>query len=137
MATSASDTLEPNAPSPGRLALIGQGKPLSPDFAYQGEWLHEAQIFLYRPTQAESPEITAPVDNGKAKSLGFNAAQLASAFNLDIERVFEHNRAGTLYLRVAEVPPSVGAIKAKLFIFEADRCQIGVTIELGLPKGNA
>lgn len=106
MAKSASHLLGRDASSPRGLALIGQGKPLPPDFAYRGEWLHEDQIFLYRPTHEGSVEIIVTLNYGKSKIVGFNGAQLASAFHFDIERVFQHNRTGTLYLNVAEVPPS-------------------------------
>ena len=122
--------------------LRNQGEPLPPDFPYQGQWIHKPRMFLYRPTNQQSlggAEITAVVNEGSAEySFGINAAQLGLELHTDIEAIFKHNAANTLYLVTAEdVAPTMGANLAKRYIFQIGDRQGSMTMEWGGPSGNA
>ena len=79
------------------IPLTGQGKLLPAGFPYEGEWVHENCIFLYRPQSQQTLEdtdprmaVALPAPNGKA-FVGFDATQLACALHVEGEQIFEHN----------------------------------------------
>jgi hypothetical protein len=124
------------------IPLAGQGKPLSADFPYKGEWILEGRIFLYRPAAQRSlggPEMTPVVNEGKSNwCFGINSMQLAFALRVDSEKIFLHNRMGTLFLVGADdVGPTAGASHAKRYIFQIGDVQAPIIIEGGGPSGNA
>jgi hypothetical protein len=84
------------------IPLFGQGTPLPADFPYQGQWMIENFMFLYRSDSARSPEGIAPrfavgALNYEGKlCFGFDSAQLAAALGIGVDEVFNANRDGTL-----------------------------------------
>jgi hypothetical protein len=126
------------------MPLKGQGKPLPPDFPYQGEWLLENRIFLYRPAAQTSlgggsPEMTPTLNEGTPDwCFGINSMQLAWTLRVGSEEIFKHNRAGTLFLvRTDDVPPTHGATHAKRYIFQIGDRQAPIIIEAGGLSGSA
>jgi hypothetical protein len=122
--------------------LSGQGKPLPSDFGYEGEWIHEDRMFLYRPaaqTSLDGCEIMPFVRNADGTfCFGVNSMELAFELRVSGADIFIHNRAGTLYLVCSEdVPPTGGALAAKRYIFEIEGVQVPLTIEAGAPSGSA
>jgi len=117
--------------------LVGQGKSLPANFPYEGEWILEPRIFLFRRNDQRSygsPEITVTLnERGQNWCFGIDSTQLAQALKIESEAIFEHNRAGTLYIvRVDDVAPSPGATVAKQYIFQVGNNQAPMTIEEGL-----
>src|SRR5690242_2341166 len=92
-----------------RMPLASQGKPLPGEFPYVGQWILEDRIFLYRPKAPQSlggPEMTLLLDSGPQWCFGINSMQLAFALGVGSDKIFEHNRNGTLFLvRTDDVPP--------------------------------
>ncbi len=100
------------------IPLRGQGKPLPPDCPYEGEWLHENKMFLYRPehggTEIELVAIFQMLD-GK-RCFGFNAETMAEELGIGSDEIFVHNRNRTLILvGTADVPPAIGGTAAKAY----------------------
>ena len=85
------------------------------DCPYEGEWLHENKLFLYRSDQPMEVEFTAGFHRGDGEwCLGFNAVTLASLLGFGSKEVFEHNRNRTLILDdVRSVPPQRKGAVAK------------------------
>ena len=122
--------------------LRGQGEPLPPNFGYDGQWILEGRIFLYRPAAQGvlgALETTAIVSgSGTDWSLGINSMHLAWQLRVGSEEIFEHNRLGTLLLiGFEDVAPSADAGFAKRFTFQIGDRQGDLTIEGGGPNGNA
>lgn len=90
--------------------LLGQGKPLPGYCPFEGEWLIENKLFLYRADQAMDVEFTAGFLRADGEwCLGFNAATLASLLGIGSDEIFELNRSGTLILddvRPVPAPPT-------------------------------
>jgi len=127
---------------PKGLPLRGQGTPLPAGFPYEGQWILEGVMFLYRPSAQTSlggPEMTPAVKYGESSwCFGLNSMQLAFSLRVGSEEIFEHNRNETLFLvRTDDVPPTHGATHAKRYIFQIGDVQAGMTIEAGAPGGNA
>jgi hypothetical protein len=126
------------------IPLAGQGKPLPLDFSHKGQWLLENRIFLYRSKSTQTfsgPELTftasCPSPDGEG-CFGFDATQLALAFQISSEQIFEHNRAHTLFLvSDDDVPATQGFVAAKLYIFQIGDYQAAVTVERGRRGGKA
>ena len=119
--------------------LLGQGKPLPADCPYEGEWLHENKLFLYRSDQPMEVEFTAGFHRGDGEwCLGFNAVTLASLLGFGSKEVFEHNRNRTLILDdVRPVPaPQRDGGTAKEYVFRAGNRFAGLVVETG-PEGTA
>ena len=118
--------------------LLGQGKPLPADCPYEGEWLHENKLFLYRSDQPMEVEFTAGFHRGDGEwCLGFNAVTLASLLGFGSKEVFEHNRNRTLILDdVRSVPPQRKGAVAKEYVFRVGNRPAGLVIETG-PEGTA
>ena len=118
--------------------LLGQGKPLPADCPYEGEWLHENKLFLYRSDQPMEVEFTAGFQRGDGEwCLGFNAVTLASLLGFGSKEVFEHNRNRTLILDdVRSVPPQRKGAVAKEYVFRVGNRPAGLVIETG-PEGTA
>jgi hypothetical protein len=126
------------------IPLNGQGKPLPPDCGYNGEWLLENVLFLYRPSDQKTlgggpPEITAAFQLPDGHwCIGFNAMQVASGLRIGSEEIFAANRNGTLIIdSIENTIPGHGATHAKRCIFRFGNRTIGLTIEGGTPSGNA
>jgi hypothetical protein len=119
--------------------LLGQGKPLPDYCAYDGEWLHENKLFLYRADHAMTVEFTAGFLRTDGEwCLGFNAATLASLLGIGSDEVFEHNRNGTLILddvRPVPAPQREGAV-ANEYVFRVGNKAAGFVVETG-PEGRA
>jgi hypothetical protein len=118
------------------IPLAGQGKPLPPGFPQRGEWLLENRMFLCRPDEDRSPGGGRPQFTASGPSpdggwcVGFDAAELASALDVEVELIFEANRKGALVLaRTEDVPPTYGGAGAKLYVFRLGERQAGLTIE--------
>ena len=118
--------------------LLGQGKPLPADCPYEGEWLHENKLFLYRSDQPMEVEFTAGFHRGDGEwCLGFNAVTLASLLGFGSKEVFEHNRNRTLILDdVRSVPPQRKGAVAKEYVLRVGNRPAGLVIETG-PEGTA
>jgi hypothetical protein len=55
--------------------MIGQGKPLPPDYPYKGQWLIEDLLFIHEPTDAQSFGASAPRFAARVPgTLGFDAS---------------------------------------------------------------
>jgi hypothetical protein len=125
------------------IPLRGQGKPLSPDCPYSGEWLIENVMFLYRPTAQRTlggggAEMTAGFKTPDGEwCFGFNSMVMAWELRVGSEQIFEHNRNGTLILQnVAAVPPQRGGTAAKRYVFRIGDRMASFVIEAG-PEGTA
>jgi hypothetical protein len=117
------------------MPLLGQGKSLPADCPYEGEWLHENKLFLYRPTnnQPQTVELTAEFRRADGKwCFGFNAATLASELGVWSDEIFEHNRNRTLILEgVASVPPQGGGAAAMGYRFRIGDRTADCIVEAG------
>jgi hypothetical protein len=116
--------------SPTPFRLNGQGKPLPTDFPYNGEWLVERRIFLYRPNQngpvTGMPEIT-PVHqlNESEWCFGINAITLSRDLGVGSHEIFAHNRRRTLLL----VEIDDAAADERRYTFEIGERQASITIQ--------
>jgi hypothetical protein len=124
------------------LGGLGQGEPLPANFPYEGEWLLQNRIFLFRPTDratVDTTEMTTILSYGKPDwCLGINVMQLAYGLGVTAEDVFSHNRKQTLFLvRTDDVPPTRGGTRAKRYIFQIGDRQEAIFIEDGLQAGRA
>jgi hypothetical protein len=122
------------------IPLRGQGKPLSADCPYEGEWLIENKMFLYWPTnqQTEIAEFTAGFQRADGEwCFGFNAETMASELGIGSEEIFVHNRNRTLILDdVSAVPPQREGTAAKGYRFRIGDRTADFIIEVG-PGGTA
>src|SRR5580704_1339334 len=96
----------------------------------------------YRPTAQRTiggPEMTPIINQGKANwCFGINAVNLGLDLRVGSEKIFDLNRARTLFLVGTEdVAPTHGATAAKRYVFQIGDVQAGITIETGGPSGNA
>lgn len=125
----------------GFIPLLGQGKPLPSDFPFSGEWLLENQMFLYRPEvpqRSGESEIVVLSDEPDNSCFGFNSVALACQLGVGRQRIFRHNRKGSLYLvRTLIVPPQFGGNAAKAYIFQIGTRQCSITIERLVDGGRA
>jgi hypothetical protein len=119
--------------------LLGQGKPLPGYCPFEGEWLIENKLFLYRADQAMDIEFTAGFLRADGEwCLGFNAATLASLLGIGSDEIFERNRSGTLILddvRPVPAPQREGGA-AKEYVFRVGNRFAGLVVETG-PEGTA
>jgi hypothetical protein len=83
--------------------------------------------------------MTPIINQGKANwCFGINAVNLGLDLRVGSEKIFDHNRARTLFLVGTEdVAPTHGATAAKRYVFQIGDVQAGITIETGGPSGNA
>ena len=122
--------------------LESQGISLPRDFPYEGEWLLKDKIFLYRSNaqgHSSAAELTIILNYGRDDwCFGIDAVQLADGLQIQTDKLFEHNRACTLYLvRADDVPATRGGLRAKRYIFQIGDGQAAVFLEDGLPTGSA
>ena len=123
--------------------LPGQGKRLPDHFPYEGEWLIENQIFLYRSADtqifADAVRLTASSSSGDGQAyFGLDVSQLAIGFRMSSDMVLEHNRARELYLiTVKDVPASHAFAQARLYVLQIGDRQIGITVERSRIGGHA
>lgn len=105
--------------------LIGQGNPLPRDFPYQGEWLTEPRIFLYRPAQQKQP-ATLDVQQFAVElnitsedwSFGLDATAMASQLGVSVEGLLAANRNRVLKLEKVEADTPDGENAAvKVYTF--------------------
>jgi hypothetical protein len=97
-------------------------------------------VFLYEPEGTERVGGTAPrftrawiAEDGLWR-LGFDASQLAAAFSVPIETIFDANRGRTFMLDATEdVEPSHGGHKAKRYIFSLGPLKRAIIIEADPP----
>jgi hypothetical protein len=125
------------------IPLFGQGKPLPPDCPYEGQWLIEDHMFLYRPRNqttlgGSGTEMTAGFQKPDGKwCFGFNSMALAWELRVGSEEIFEHNKRKTLILEnVGPIPAEHGGTAAKVYIFRVGDQTARVVIEAG-PEGTA
>ena len=83
--------------------------------------------------------MTPIINQGKANwCFGINAMNLGLVLRVGSEKIFDHNRARTLFLVGTEdVAPTHGATAAKRYVFQIGDVQADITIETGGPSGNA
>lgn len=121
-----------------RMPLVGQGEPLPREFPYVGQWILRDRIFLYRPKVPQSsggPEMTLLLRSEPQWCFGINSVQLAFALGVGSDKIFEHNRNGTLFLvRTDDVPPTRGAIAAKRYVFRIGVCQTEFVVKAGMSQ---
>jgi hypothetical protein len=122
--------------------LSGQGRSLPKDFPYQGEWLVERRIFLYRPDDDPMSGTTEkhPVHQLTESEwcFGINSTTLSRMFGVGSHEIFTYNRRRTLLLvGVDDVTPAAGATGARRYTFQIDERQASITIEGGAPDGSA
>jgi hypothetical protein len=114
----------------------GQGKPLPALMKLSGEWIIENVVFLYHSDYSiSSPSATFPVraerEDG-SYALGFDAAQLAGAFEIDVSALIDANRNHTLvFVGDIDVVPTHGGVSAVAYIFRIGDRQASVVTDLG------
>ena len=124
--------------------LVGQGEPLPEFLKCEGEWIVKGYLYLYVPDDAQliggsAPRFTAgAARHDGADCVGFDAAQLAAAFEIDVPTLRIANQNHTLIcLGVADVPPKHGGVSAKAYGFQiGDRKQM-LTVERDQSQGTA
>jgi hypothetical protein len=121
------------------IPLEGQGKPLPSDCPYEGEWLVENVIFLYRPLEQHSSAPRAKRRRTRKFQLsdgqwcfGFDSMLLAQALGVGNEQIFNANRNGTLTL--VSVRRHHGATHAMSYAFRLGDRRTEVTIKGGAPS---
>jgi len=121
----------------------GQGEQVPDDFPLRGEWLIKDHVFLYRPEGNEAVGGTAPrftrawVATDGFWRLGFDAGQLAAAFGISTNDLFDANRRGAFELvETGDVPPSHGGERAKRYVFSLGGLRRAVTIESDPPASS-
>src|SRR4051794_13143743 len=113
----------------------GQGKPL-PDFLnLSGEWIIEGLVFLYyRDEQSQTgtaPRFTRHAERHDGRPcIGFDVAQLAAAFDVDVDVLLAANRDGSLVCRgTAQSTPTHGGTRATTYAFQIGDRNEYLTIE--------
>ena len=122
----------------------GQGKPL-PDFLKRrGEWVIEGFVFLYHEEGEQAEAGTAPrFTIGASRHdgqpcVGFDVAQLAAAFDLDVATVLAANHDGTLVCRgTAKTQPTHGGASATTYAFQIGDRNVYLTVETNAENGTA
>jgi hypothetical protein len=103
----------------------GQGAPLPADWPYEGQWVVDRIIFMYRPDNSQmlggiNPRFIASVtmDDGSV-AVGFDASQIASWFETDVDTILASNSDGSLMLvETEDISASRGGSRAKRFVFQ-------------------
>jgi hypothetical protein len=121
----------------------GQGAPL-PDFLKcPGEWIIEGHIFLYySDDQSETgaaPRFTRGASRHDGQPcIGFDVAQLAAAFDLDVAAVLAANRDQSLICRgTAPTRAAHGGSSARVYAFRIGDRDAYLTIETNNHEGVA
>jgi hypothetical protein len=120
----------------------GQGKPLPPNFPYQGEWVLEPIVFLHHPDAqslgGDAPRFTALVTNSDGTfSRGFDAGQLAAALGVEIVRVFAANQSGDLIIRGTSDASDFHGTSAVRFHFQLGDKEAALVVEEPRTSGSA
>jgi hypothetical protein len=126
------------------IELAGQGEPLPADFPYEGEWILRPRMFLYvrdEPSRAAPtvPQFTVSVNTLEEDwSFGFDAGQLAAAFNVTTDALREANRRGELTLENV-LANTLGGERAtqKIYVFGYKGKIVQTNIELLMQVGRA
>ena len=122
--------------------MNGQGKPL-PDFMNtNGEWIIENVAFLYHADYSNrSPTTTMTmvaerVDGSHA--MGFDSAQLAGAFDIEVEALMQANKNQALiFVGDTDVLPTRGGRKAVAYLFQIGERKASITVETDQKEGAA
>jgi hypothetical protein len=122
--------------------VSGQGKSLPKFLKSDGEWIIENLIYLYHsdgPSQTPSATFTVGAEREDGShALGFDSAQLAAAFGIDISELMEANRSHSLeFVGNMDVAPVHGGIRAVAYIFQIGDRRAILTTEINQPEGTA
>lgn len=104
------------------ISYYGQGEPLPPDFAYQGQWLAD-NVFLYandaHALRSDAPRFTARARTSDGEiHLGFSVDQVAHVLGVTPEDVLVANRNGTLTASIGERPaPTPSGTQGIRYVF--------------------
>jgi hypothetical protein len=120
---------------------MSQGKPLPSDFPYDGEWLIEHELFLYRPDGAQSlgggsPRFTASGASGGTHSIGFDVVQVAEALGIGVEEVFAANQRGILTIGTNDATAFRG-VPARRYVFCIGDKRGALVVETSQPVGGS
>jgi hypothetical protein len=92
-----------------------QGEPLDASLGINGEWVIYAYIFLFLPPPHQKlTQLKLPTGEN---CFGFNAHDLAGAFNMDAATLLLNNRIKSVGVRWEPGIPALGAARCINFIF--------------------
>jgi hypothetical protein len=118
--------------------LPGQGIPLPADSPYRGAWVLEDRVFIYWPdgTQlvgGDAPRFTVMWDSPSGKqSVGFDAEQVAGAFDISIDELFSANNDGRFtFAGTNDADPIHGGTNATRFVFRLNGEARAIVAEWG------
>ena len=120
----------------------GQGKPLPAFLKCEGEWIIENVAYLYRAdysTLAPKATLTAVAERQDSTyAFGFDSAQLAGAFGIEVSALMEANQNHTLvYVGTQDVRPAHGGSKAVAHHFRIGDSYAALTVENHQQEGTA
>ena len=116
----------------------GQGKPLPPFLQIDGEWIIENHVFLYHSDNSSSGALTRIAETTGAPAIGFDVAQLAAEFEVDVPTIIAANRNHTLAFRgTQKIAPTHGGDSAIAYWFGLGNVRKFLTIERYHNEGTA
>ena len=112
----------------------GQGKPLPEFMKLKGEWILENVAFLYHSDYSgTAPQATLTLAQERqdgSHALGFDCAQLAGEFGIDVATLLEANREQSLvFVGDMDVTPTHGGVSAVAYIFRIEDRRAVLTTE--------
>lgn len=122
-------------------AQIGQGEPLPEFMKLDGEWIVKGYIFLYHTKDRSFTPATFTMAAAREDgdfAVGFDSAQLAGAFGIEIDMLIEANQNHSLvFLGEHDGTPIHGGTVAKNYIFAIGDLRGYVTVETNQQEGTA
>lgn len=118
----------------------GQGNPLPPNMKLDGEWIIENVAFLYYTNEVAS-EATFTIGQAKEDgtfAIGFDAAQLAAEFGIDVSSLLQANQSEMLvFVGTKDTAPTHGGISATEYVFGIGERRAILISETYQQEGNA
>jgi hypothetical protein len=117
----------------------GQGDPLPSFMAVEGEWIIEDVALLYHSGHLSKASFTLAQERQDGSyAIGFDSAQLAASFGIEIDALVQANRNQTLvFVGTSDVAPIHGGASAVEYLFRIGETTAILTIESDQQEGTA
>ena|SRR5579859_3458399 len=116
----------------------GQGTPLPEGVSYDGEWVIEGEVFIFRadPPKSLGESVGIKRPDG-TESDGIDADDLAEQLEIGTAELFALNRSGLLFVEYRDKPSKPGTVRMREFDFKTPTMGIRFTIGAAQFAGKA